>query len=132
MFGWLTPKESIDEAELRKGLRRLLADGACGQTMAVLTTGAFLIAFALQLGASNTTIGMLAAVGPLSQTLQVPAVYLLERVRRRKWLVIPTATLSRLAWFAIAALPFYLPREAVLPVFFAALLIHFGFGAVAG
>jgi len=40
--------------------------------MGILTGGAFLVAFAVKLGASNLVIGLLAAIGPLSQLLQLP------------------------------------------------------------
>jgi len=47
-----------------------IKDGVASQAMGVLTGGAFLIAFAIKLGASNFVIGLLAAIGPLSQLLQ--------------------------------------------------------------
>ncbi|MBN2307612.1 MAG: MFS transporter [Candidatus Hydrogenedentes bacterium] len=132
MRGWLKPKARIDEGDVHRGMSMLLVDGACGQTMVVLTTGAFLVGFALLLGASNKVIGLFAAIGPLSLTLQIPAVYLVERLRRRRPLVLGTAGISRAAWLLIALLPWIAPREYLVPVFLAALFVHFGLGAVAG
>ena len=42
--------------------------------METLAFGAFLVAFAIELGASNFVIGLLAATPHLSQLAQVPAV----------------------------------------------------------
>lgn len=132
MLTWLRPKKTIDDNELQSAMRMLLVDGSLGQTMLVLTTGAFLIGYALELGASNKIIGLFAAIGPLSQTLQVPAVYLVERTRRRKLLVIVTILVSRAVWLFIAVLPWFVPIAYVIPIFLAALFIHYGLGAVGG
>ncbi len=53
---FLKSQEQINEADITRGLRMLLFDGICSQAMGVLTGGAFLVAFALLLGASNTVI----------------------------------------------------------------------------
>ena len=51
--------------------------------MVTLTGGVFLVAFALKLEASNTIIGLLAAIPPLAQLIQIPAIYLVEKYRVR-------------------------------------------------
>ena len=132
MLGWLKPQDSVSDADVDRGLRMLLYDGLTVQVMGVLTGGAFLVAFALMLGASNKVIGLLAAVGPFSQLLQIPAIYLTDRIRMRKLLTVTAAVMSRVFWFVIAAIPWFLPEELRIPVFLAALFAHFGFGAVAG
>ncbi len=63
---WIHPQDSVNEAEVHKGLQMLLYDGICFQIMSVLTSGAFLVAFALLLNASHLVIGIIAAVGPLT------------------------------------------------------------------
>lgn len=132
MFGWLYPKDRLSEADVQRGLRMLLVEGACGQVMLVLTTGAFLIAFALLLGASNKVIGLLAAIGPVSQVFQVPAIYLVERSRLRKMLTVNAVLLSRVMWLFIAVLPFVVPRGYRIPTFLGLLILHFSLGAVGG
>ena len=52
--------------------------------MGTLTTGVFLVGFAVALGASNFAIGVLAAVPFCVQLLQMPAVVLVERWRARR------------------------------------------------
>ncbi|HCD34135.1 MAG TPA: MFS transporter, partial [Phycisphaerales bacterium] len=69
MINWLKSQETITEKQVKSGLRSLVIDGMCSQVMGVFTGGAFLVAFALLLGASNKTIGLLAAIGPATQIL---------------------------------------------------------------
>ena len=98
----MEPKNFVSEDELQLGLRYLIKDGAASQSMAILTGGAFLVAFAVSLGASNFVIGLLAAIGPLSQLLQLPAVLLVEKVRNRRLITIVAAGTSRMCWVIIA------------------------------
>jgi hypothetical protein len=57
----LPPKEGLTEEEVQYGLNILLKDGMTSQALVTMTSGAFLVAFALKLGASNLVIGLLAA-----------------------------------------------------------------------
>ena len=67
----LRPQETVSETDLQTGLRMLMFDGVCTQIMGTLAGGAFLVAYALILGASNFYIGLIAALGPLAQMLQI-------------------------------------------------------------
>lgn len=110
----------------------LVLDGVCSQTMGVFTGGAFLVAFALLLGASNTVIGLLAAIGPLTQILQIPTIFLVERVALRKVLVVTSSFLSRLAWPVVAALPWFAAANERVAVLLVCLLAYFALGTVSG
>lgn len=132
MFGVLRPQEKVDEHEIKQGLRALLFDGVCSQTMGVFTGGAFLVAFALLLGASNVVIGLLAAVGPLTQILQIPAIFLVDRTGLRKALVVINSFLSRLFWLVVAALPWIVPAEQRVPVLLICLFLYFALGTISG
>ena len=132
MWRFLLPKPELEKGDLRRGLRMLVIDGSFGQAMVSLSTGAFLVAFALLLGASNKTIGLCAAAGPLAQMLQMPAVYLVERMRARKLITVLAVIVSRGALLLVAALPWLVPRSAAIPVLLFLLLVHYGLGAVAG
>jgi len=70
-----------------------------------LTTSTFLVAFALALGADNLQIGVLASLPFLTDLLQIPAVWFIERIRLRKVIVIITWLLSQLLWIPIALIP---------------------------
>jgi MFS family permease len=126
----LRPTDNVTDAQRDHGLRMLLYDGLCSQAMGVLTGGAFLVAFALLIGAPNAVIGAIAAVGPLAQILQIPAIFLVERVRLRKLLVVASSFASRLFWIAIAGLPWLVPEAGRVPLLLAALFLYFGLGAI--
>jgi len=132
MFQWTKPKPELVEADLDKAVSRLVYDGMFGQTMMVLSTGPFLVAFALILGGSNKVIGVLAAVGPLAQMLQIPAIFVVEGIRMRKVITVVTATVSRSCLFAIAMLPWFAPEDYRVPFFLLFLACHYGIGAFAG
>ena len=115
-----------------KGLSMLLIDGICAQIMAVLTSGAFLVAFALLLGASNTVIGLLAALSTFAQILQIPSVFLIEHVRMRKMLTVVSAFIGRAFWLLVAALPWFFPPSSRMPLFLLSLFLYSAIGAVTG
>ena len=129
-FIWLHPHEEITPQETRRGLVMLLGDGVCSQVMNVLTGGAFLIAFALHLGASNVVIGLLAAMGPMAQILQIASIFLIERTGLRKAAVVLSSFSSRLFWPLIAAIPWLLPQSWWISMFLLCLLLFFGLGSI--
>ena len=132
MFRSVPPQSSISDRELEGGMRALVLDGVFIQSHTVLTTGAFLIGFALALGASNSVIGVLAALAALALAFQIPAVYLVQRLRWRKCIVLVAATLSRSMWLVMAAIPFVLERRLQIPVFLGALMVHYTLGNIGG
>lgn len=117
-----SPKETLSEEEIRSGLRTVIKDGLTSQAMVTLTGGVFLVAFALQLGASNTMVGLLAAIPFLAQLVQIPAIYLVEKIRNRKWISVYSLTVARLFWFLIGLIPFLFSVKAGLVAFTIALL----------
>ena len=96
-------KDQVTSKELEKGLKFIIYDGICTQSMGVLTGGAFLVAFALDLGASNFYIGLLAAIPFLAQTIQIPAVFLVEKVRARRGVSIIFSGVSRMFWYPMVS-----------------------------
>ncbi|HEY8917675.1 MAG TPA: MFS transporter, partial [Chitinophaga sp.] len=75
----LIPSESLSEAQVQRGLHLVIRDGLAAETMIVLTGGAFLTALALQLGASNFQIGVLAALPTFTNIFQLLAIWLVQR-----------------------------------------------------
>jgi MFS family permease len=128
----LRPQDTLTGPEVRHGLRMLLYDGVCTQVMLVLCGGAFLVAFALLLGASHKVIGLISAIGPFAQILQLPSVFLVERAGVRKALVVLSAGASRAFLVVMAVVPFVVPEGSRLPVFIASLFLFFGVGAIGG
>lgn len=128
----LMPAGSLAEQDVQRGMKWLVLDGICSQTMGVLVGGAFLVQFALLLGASNAVIGFVAAVGPLTQILQIPAVVITERTRMRKATTVVSVLIGRVALLLVAAVPFLVPERFRVAVFLGGLLVYYGLGAIAG
>jgi len=126
----LLPADRIASAEVARGLRMLLLDGVCSQTMLVLSGGAFLVAYAILLGASNKVIGLLFAIPWAAQMLQLPSSIVVERAGVRKAVVVASAGVSRIALLAMAAVPWLFPAPRRLAVLVVSLALFWGIGAV--
>ena len=125
-------ERELSESQIETALKYVVRDGVTSQAMAILTGGAFLIAFAVKLGASNLVIGLLAAIGPLSQLLQLPSIFLVEKIRNRRLITVVAAGLSRLCWLIIALSPFIFPAKIAIAVLLTLLIAVSAFGAVSG
>ena len=126
----LAVKDTLTEEEVQSGLRAIIRDGMASTSMATLTGGAFLVAFALKLGASNLLIGLLAAIPPLAQLIQLPSIYLVEKIRNRRVISMGASAGGRTFWLLIALIPFLFPKEAGLTILIVAILINAAFTAV--
>jgi MFS family permease len=127
-----TPTPTLEDAARRRGLRAYQADGVCSQVRDALLSGPLLVGYALLLGASNTQVGLLAALGPATQVLQLPTVALIERWRRRKVICWWAALVGRTAGLGILVLPWAVPSGARVPALFGLLLVMAAFGTVSG
>lgn len=126
----LEAKPSLTENEIESGLTAVLKDGLASQVMATLTGGVFLVGFALALDASNFYIGLLAAIPAITQLLQIPAIYLVERLRARKVISFYSALFARLSLLPIVAAPLAPDGATAMFVLAAALILHTSFSAV--
>lgn len=129
---WLKADESLTENQVQSGLAYVIKDGVASQAMGILTGGAFLVAFAVKLDASNLVIGLLAAIGPLSQLLQLPAIFLVEKVRNRRAITVFSAALSRLCWLLVALIPFIFSAKIGLAFLLFAMALAGALGAISG
>lgn len=125
------PYQNLDP-EVRHSVRMVIGDGICSQVMGVLTGGAFLVAFALMLGASNAVIGLIAAIPAIAQLAQLPAIFLVNRIRHRRAITVVAAFLGRLFLCSTIALPWLVPEPMRIPLLILALSLYFGLGAVGG
>ena len=80
----LEPAERLTWLDRRQGRIWLRRNGVAAQVMETLSYGTFLVAFAVELGATNFMIGLFAAIPHLVQIAQIPGVYLVEKVRKRR------------------------------------------------
>lgn len=125
-------EESLTDEQIQSGLSYVVKDGIASQSMGILTGGAFLVAFAIKLGASNFVIGLLAAIGPLAQLLQLPSIFLVEKIRNRRAIVVIAAALSRFCWLLIALSPFLFGAKIGLGVLLVSMIVASALGAVSG
>src|SRR5205809_1211229 len=106
--------ESLTPKQINTGLKQVIKDGLATEAMSCLTEGAFLVAFALQLGASNFQIGLLAALPTFTNVFQLAAIWLVQRYRSRKAITVISLFLARMPLFVVAVLPFVLPEATAL------------------
>jgi MFS family permease len=111
--------------------RLLLLDGLASEAMGTLTTGVFLAGFAVQLGASNFAIGILAAVPFFVQLLQLPAVILVERWRDRRRICVTASLIGRCFLILCGAVPLIGPAPGIAALV-ACLAVYQGMGAIGG
>lgn len=123
-------KDQITEEEYKKGLHGVTLDGLATKITNSLTTGAFLVAIALQFDASNSVIGLLAAIPMLTHVIQIPTVILVERLQARRALSVYFVFLSRAPLLLIALIPFLFPDDWRIAVLLGALLANGAFRAV--
>jgi len=108
------PRENLTRSEIASGLRYLTLEGIASMGFTSITTSGFLAAYALALGADNLQIGILSSSIFIVQLLQIPAVILVEKIRRRKLIAVSTWLCSQLLWFPIAAIPFITGSEGMI------------------
>jgi len=104
--GFVETKESLSEEDVKQAMSYVFRDGLTSQTMVTLTGGIFLVAFGIKLGASNTIIGLLAAIPPLMTLLQLPGIFIVEKYRVRRTIVVVAAALSRICLLVLVFIPF--------------------------
>lgn len=124
------PKDTLTDGDLEHRLRGVLTSGLATRAMSTFTGGAFLVAFALKLGASNFVIGLLAAIPALAQLIQIPSIYLVERIGNRRAIVVTASASDRTFWLLIALIPFLLSPGAGLILLLIATILHSSLSAV--
>lgn len=102
------------------------------QAMSSVVGGAFLAAFALALGAGRLQIGLLAALPPAGQLLQLAGIAIIRRVGRRKPVAIAAATASRALWLMVAAVPLVFAESARFAAVALLVLLASGAASIGG
>ncbi len=128
----LTPSSVVTEADLTLGKRALVQDSAWASLAGSLYGGVVLVGFALELGATPSVVGLLAAIPLLAQAAQLPGIALVERLRRRRAITVITVTVARMIILSLAAVPFVPDRTAQLALVIAAQVAITVLGALAG
>jgi len=127
----LRPSLHVSPQELQVGKGALVADAAWASMTGAFSGGIVLVAFALELGAGPRAIGLLGAIPFLAQAAQLPTIFLVERLRARKLIGIPTLAVARVLILLLALLPMVLPVDGRLAALIAAQAVIAMLGAVA-
>lgn len=90
---------------LRASLDASFAEGAAAEVFGACAGGAVLTGWALYLGASPVTIGLLTALPVAAQVLQLPAAWLTQRLGAKR-LAVAAIAISRLVWLPMIAVSF--------------------------
>jgi len=129
----LRPKEALTEEEVRKGLRLVIGDGLAAEVMVTFTGGAFLVAMALLLGASNFQIGLLAAMPMFTNIFQLLSVWLVRRFNTRRGVAVVSSVLARLPLIAVGIIAFFsTASSATVDILIFFLFFYYLFGSIAG
>ena len=108
VLGMFQPRDALSDEERESGLRAMNYQAVAAAASDGLVSGGFLAAFALLLGASNVHIGIITALPPILQPVQLVAVVLIERVRMRKPFAVMSYFIAYAAWIPVALIPFAL------------------------
>src|SRR3954471_12209238 len=101
----ISPSTNITEQQLNKGLKYVTADGLSAEAMVVFTSGTFLTAMAIHMGASNFQLGLFAALPTFTTIFQLLSIWLVQRFNNRKLIASIFNLLARLPLIAIGVMP---------------------------
>jgi MFS family permease len=128
----LKTKETLTQEEVNKGLKLVIGDGLTAEVMTTVTGGAFLVAMALLLGATNFQIGLLAALPTFTNLFQLLSIWLVRRFNNRRAVTVIASLCARLPLIIIGILPFVLNTSGTINLLIFFLFFHYLFGSIAG
>jgi MFS family permease len=128
----LRPDPTVTPEDLERGKSALVRDAAWATMAGALYGGVILVGFAVELGASASIIGLLAAIPFLAQLSQLGAMALVERVRERRKITVLAVSASRTLILGLALIPFIPGRSLQLAVLVAAQIAIALLGSIAG
>jgi MFS family permease len=128
----LRSAKSLTENQVRSGLRLVIADGITAEAMVVFTSGTFLTAMAINLGATNFQLGLFAALPTFTTIFQLVSIWLVQRFNNRRIIAALFNFLARLPILAIGAIPFLFTAGTSVQVLLLLLFFQHVFGDVAG
>jgi MFS family permease len=126
----LKPKNTLTEQEVQTGLKKVLTEGLTTEAMTTLTGGAFLVAMALMLGATNFQIGLLAALPTFTNVFQLLSIWLVKRYNNRRAITVICALLARIPLVITGLLCFFSYGSIHLLIAF--LFVYYFFASLAG
>lgn len=128
----LRPLRKLSAGQINRGLNLVIADGINAEAMVVFTSGTFLTAMAIQLGASNFQLGLFAALPTFTTIFQLFSIWLVRRFNNRRLIAALFNFLARLPILAIGLMPFLFSTGTSIEVLFILLFFQHIFGDIAG
>ncbi len=105
LWSGMENNDDLTAEETQLGLKHIFRVGVAGQAMVTLTEGVLLVGLADALDAPLFLIGLLAAIPPLTQLVQIPSTYLIEKYRSRKKITLLAYTGTRVCLILVALVP---------------------------
>ncbi len=119
----------LQAQQLAASERWIMRNGIGIQIMETLAVGAFLTALAVDLGATNLTIGILAAIPHMAQLAQIPALFTVDHVRKRRKVYIAAGWVARPMLLVIALAALIPNQESALTLIAIAFTVRYVAGA---
>lgn len=126
----MKPQLHIENKDIERSLRLIIVDGISSEVVVCLTSGAFLVAMALLLGASNFQIGLLAAFPSLTNLAQLFSILLMRRYPNRKDITTISLVLARTPLIIIG----WLLLQSGISIYFLMVMmfVHYLFSSIGG
>jgi MFS family permease len=128
----LSPKQTLSEPEVSRGLRLVIIEGLATEVMTSFTGGAFLVAMALLLGADNVQIGMMAALPTFTNLFQLLSIFLVRKFRNRRAIAVLCAICARLPLLVIGLMALFSDSPPAVQTLIFFLFFYYLFGSIAG
>jgi MFS family permease len=128
----LRPSEKITNSQLNSGLSLVIADGLSAEGMVVFTSGTFLTAMAIHMGASNFQLGLFAALPTFTTIFQLASIWLVQKWSNRKAVTSLFNLLARFPLIAIGVIPLLFTGSTTIQVLLILLFFQHIFGDIAG
>lgn len=128
----LKPRQTLTEQDVRQGLKMVIRDGLASEAMTTLTGGAFVVAMALMLGASNLQLGFIASLPTLVNLFQLISIWLVRRYNNRRAITVIFSFLARFPLVIIGLFPLLFPQHTTIELIIPILFFYYFSGAIAG
>lgn len=128
----LRPSQHLSENQVNKGLRLVIADGLTSEAMVVFTSGTFLTAMAVNMGATNFQLGLFAALPTFTTVFQLFSIWMVQHFNNRRIITALFNFLARIPILVIGLLPFLFTKGTSIQILLLMLFFQHVFGDIAG
>jgi MFS family permease len=128
----LRTSRRLSASQVNRGLKLVIADGITAEAMVVFTSGTFLTAMAIHLGATNFQLGVFAALPTFTTIFQLFSIWLVRKFNNRRIITALFNLLARLPILAIGLFPFLFSSGTTIEMLLVLLFFQHIFGDIAG